>query len=479
MVVRALQDGIRRVSDAGFAAVARPVRSVATYLGSQIRRGAFSTLVVRRSGCTSVVSSIEVKRDANSACDGVYVAIIEIERFAFLQQRVGYALASQLVVTLTERLTLALDVRDIGRVSRTSIEFSFAADCSAEASDALHRFVDLMERPVELQGQSFYLSVTIGAAVASGAGLTDDTLDRAGAAVAVAREQRLKLFVAGKSVEPTNGLDYVSLMSELPNAMENGEVSLYYQPKLTARTNCYGSCEALLRWHHPVHGLLRTDKLIEFAEATGAIRAVTYWVVEQAIADQKKLAASGFDLTFFVNISGVMLPEQAFAERALALVAGACGEIGFEITETAVIEDPADAIVNLQAFADAGIKIAIDDYGSGLSSLAYLKRLPAHELKIDRMFVSGLTDSHRDPLIVRSTIDLAHALEMQVTAEGVEDAMSLALLRVMGCDLIQGHVVSPALPLRTLDLFLKKHEKQGLNEFSRFDPRDWRHRSVG
>ena len=130
------------------------------------------------------------------------------------------------------------------------------------------------------------------------------------------------------------------------------------------------------------------------------------------------------------------------------------GRIGFEITETAVIGDPDAALANLRDFTQAGIRIAIDDYGSGLSSLAYLKQLPAHELKIDRLFVSGLTDSHRDPLLVRSSIDLAHALEMEVTAEGVDDAMSLSLLRVMGCDLLQGYFISPPLPLDGLTSFL-------------------------
>ena len=133
---------------------------------------------------------------------------------------------------------------------------------------------------------------------------------------------------------------------------------------------------------------------------------------------------------------------------------GACHRIGFEITETAVIRDPDAAMANLEAFTQAGIKIAIDDYGSGWSSLAYLKQLPANELKIDRMFISGLTDSHRDPLLVRSSIDLAHALEMQVTAEGVDDAMSLSLLRLMGCDLLQGYLISRPIPLIDLIPFL-------------------------
>jgi EAL domain-containing protein (putative c-di-GMP-specific phosphodiesterase class I) len=155
-----------------------------------------------------------------------------------------------------------------------------------------------------------------------------------------------------------------------------------------------------------------------------------------------------------VNISGQLLADREFAQGALALVRESAGQIGFEITETAVIKDPDAALANLREFSAAGIRIAIDDYGSGLSSLAYLKQLPAHELKIDRMFISGLSDSHRDPLLVRSSIDLAHALEMEVTAEGVDDPVSLALLRIMGCDLLQGYHISPPVPLAELQLFL-------------------------
>jgi EAL domain-containing protein (putative c-di-GMP-specific phosphodiesterase class I) len=140
-----------------------------------------------------------------------------------------------------------------------------------------------------------------------------------------------------------------------------------------------------------------------------------------------------------------------------------------------VTDDPTTAIAHLNRIADAGVKIAIDDYGSGLSSLAYLKQLPAHELKIDRMFVSGLTESHRDPLLVRSSIDLAHAMEMQVTAEGVDDPISLALLKVMGCDLVQGYLISRPLPLDGLISYLVGEHHL---EHSKHDPVEQQRRHL-
>ncbi len=393
--------------------------------------------------------------EAGERSSFTFVAIAEIDRFKSLRRRVGYSLANELIAALSARLRDGTEGCQVGRVGRTSIEFAFTDESRDLACARLARLVALLERPIDVDGHAFDLSVTVGAADAGDRIIDDLLLDRAAAALVEAQERHEKIRIADADTQDQGIFDHLSIMRDLRRAMVNGELALHYQPKLRSRTESIDAAEALLRWHHAEHGLIRTDKFIEVAEATGAIREVTYWVIERAIVDQARLAALGHPLTVFVNISGMLLPDRNFAAWVLAKLADANGAIGFEITETAVIEDPTDAIANLQQFADAGIKIAIDDYGSGLSSLAYLKQLPAHELKIDRMFVSGLTESHRDPLLVRSSIDLAHALEMEVTAEGVDDPLSLSLLRIMGCDLIQGYLISPPLPLAELELFLR------------------------
>ncbi len=199
------------------------------------------------------------------------------------------------------------------------------------------------------------------------------------------------------------------------------------------------------------------DRFIGLAEETGAIAEVTRWVMHRAIADYKALAAEDLAKPVYVNLSGRLVADAAFTQWLLSQARELpTGCLGLEITETAIISDPEHALANLQTLADAGIPIAIDDYGAGLSSLAYLKQLPATELKIDRMFVMGLTSSHRDPLLVRSTIDLAHALEMEITAEGVENAATLALLRTMGCDLIQGFFIARPMTLDALRTLLRQ-----------------------
>lgn len=249
-----------------------------------------------------------------------------------------------------------------------------------------------------------------------------------------------------------------SLADDLQEAVDRNEFFLVHQPKMRARSGEVEAVETLVRWRHPSRGLIGPNDFIGLAEEHGEIRRLTEWVIRQAIVEQNSLAGCGHALTFNVNISARVLPDRDFAEWALATVSAASGPIGFEITETAMIADPEGALRNLHLFADAGIKIAIDDYGAGLSSLAYLKQLPAHELKIDRMFISGLSSSHRDPLLVRSTIDLAHALDMEVTAEGVDSPAALALLKVMGCDVVQGFLVAMPMALGDLRGFLDKRD---------------------
>lgn len=245
------------------------------------------------------------------------------------------------------------------------------------------------------------------------------------------------------------------LRRAMPAALESGEIFLVYQPKLQLRTGNVEGVEALIRWEHADVGTVPRNLMISLAEESGQIRELTIWVIRRAIEDQALLANDGQPIEVHVNVSAGLLTDAQFVRETCALLKSARGTIGIEITETAVITHSPTALVNLKRMIDHGVSVSIDDYGSGLSSLAYLKELPARELKIDKMFVSGMTMSHRDPLIVRSTIDLAHALGLSVVAEGVESLGVLALLRVMGCDAAQGYLISPPLPLFGLRRYLE------------------------
>ncbi|MBR0553937.1 EAL domain-containing protein [Sphingomonadaceae bacterium LXI357] len=243
-------------------------------------------------------------------------------------------------------------------------------------------------------------------------------------------------------IEGEFDFDRSALARDLPRALRAGELFVQYQPKVHIRQQEVASAEALIRWQHPTRGLILPGDFISSAEKGGEIGELTIWTLKRVIADQQKLVRAGYDFPIFINISGVLLADAEFVAHACRIIRECDARIGFEITETAVIRDPEIALRHLQEIAAIGVPLAIDDYGAGLSSLAYLKQLPASELKIDKLFVTQLTSSNRDPLIVRSTIDLAHAMEMQVTAEGVETSAALALLGVMGCDLVQGYLIS-------------------------------------
>ena len=395
-----------------------------------------------------------LRNSGNAPAAGhVFVAVAEIDRFANLRQSIGYRLSSQLMAELGKRIVDSIEGVEIGRVSRTSIEFGFLAASVPEAQLKLIDAISALEARMTFGEYAFDLSVAIGFADAGKGSIREELVDQAAAALTAAQKERVKVCFADPELLSQNSIADLEMMRGLTGALQSGEVTLFYQPKLEARTNQIRGAEALIRWTRDGK-LVPTQRFIEVAEETGTIRELTEWVIARAVHDQRKIAEAGHDLEISVNISAHVLPDGGFADTAIDLVAGAAGLICFEITETAVIDDPEAALANLRAFRNAGIRIAIDDYGSGLSSLAYLKQLPAHELKIDRMFIMGLTDSHRDPLLVRSSIDLAHALEMEVTAEGVDDPMALQLLRVMGCDLLQGFYISVPLPLEKLLPFL-------------------------
>ncbi|WP_425998713.1 EAL domain-containing protein [Caulobacter sp. DWR1-3-2b1] len=387
--------------------------------------------------------------------DGVaYIAILGLDGFSRLRRQIGSQVAGQILKALGERVRLLVPGVKLGRIGRTNLEFAFRAydDLGAESLLCALR-LDLDRRLDLTDGQSFDLDVALGAARRDQCG--EFVIDCAAEALVQAQSHGAKVQIY-REEDRERAAASLALLRDLRQVIEQDGLALAYQPKLRLSNDRVEVVEALVRWKHPVRGAVSPDEFIGLAEQTGLIDDLTRWVVRRALADQEHLRGMGLDVEIHINLSGQMVADAAFALWLLEVTERhSAGRIGLEITETAVINEPERALANLQSFAAAGLKIAIDDYGSGLSSLSYLKQIPAHELKIDRLFISQLTSSHRDPLLVRSTIDLAHALGMEVTAEGVEDSMTLALLKMMGCDLAQGYLVSPALELDALVRFIQ------------------------
>ena len=239
--------------------------------------------------------------------------------------------------------------------------------------------------------------------------------------------------------------DRLSLMSDLRQAVDNDELTLVYQPKVPLGTSTENYVEALVRWRHPTRGIVSPLEFIPFAEHTGYIRAITGWVLAHAIKQCAAWSAEGLPMNVSVNLSARDLMDPELPERFHDLLEESfCAARWFtlEITESAILDDPAHAIDNMKRLSALGCRLAIDDYGTGYSSLAYLRHLPVHELKIDKTFVIGMARDSSDAVIVRSTIDLAHNMGLAVVAEGVEDEAAFDQLRALGCDMAQGYWLS-------------------------------------
>ena len=240
---------------------------------------------------------------------------------------------------------------------------------------------------------------------------------------------------------------------ELRRAVEQGELRLYYQPKVTLSSAGVHAAEALIRWVHPVRGMVPPALFIPFAEHTGYIKVLTRWVLSEAIRQCGVWLRQHLDIEISVNLSARDLMTRDLPELISALLSEhgvAPHMICLEITESGFMEDPAHAQRVLDRLSAIGLRLSIDDYGTGYSSLSYIMKLPVNELKIDRAFVSNMSQDADMMTIVRSTIELGHSLGLKVVAEGVEDSRGCAVLRSLGCDLAQGYYISPPMPAEAL-----------------------------
>ncbi len=389
---------------------------------------------------------------AARAADGLWVLVLGIERFGQVRAAVGYSVAAGMVRELGRRAEAAAPGCACARLSSERLALLLPADDRAAAERAAHGLLATLSAPVSIEGVIIDVVLTGGLAPVIDAHPIAP-VERASIALDQAREALLALavFNADAYGDPASKL---TMMSEMLAALDDGAITLHYQPKHDVRAGRISGVEALLRWRHPERGFVRPDLFVELAEETGHIRELTRWTIARALIDQAAMRAAGSDLLVSVNLSGRLVADPVFAGEIIGMIDDADGRLCLEVTETAVIGNPAAALEVIARFREAGIGVSIDDYGSGLSSLAYLKQIHADELKIDKTFVLGLSEDARDALLVKSTIDLAHSLGLKVVAEGVETAEALALLAGMGCDMAQGYFIARPMPMADLLAFL-------------------------
>lgn len=388
------------------------------------------------------------------------VAALGIDRFTQVRGAIGYELFAALIGEVARRLADQHPDGRIVRLATAELGLAFRAGTLQQACNHAAAFQSSLNTPLRLGENRIDVSLTVGLAIHGvGHELVASMVERANIALDQARVSKLRIGVFDRDVygNPANNL---SLMSEMMLAIDAGGLAVAYQPKFDFRSRTVTGVEALVRWPNHRRGPLGPDIFVPMAEETGHIQALTEWVLVRAVADQAALRRAGHDISMSVNLSGRLLHDQDFAAKILAIIGDAAGRFCLEVTETAAMENPQLAMRSLERYRAAGVSVAIDDYGSGFSSLAYLKDIPATELKIDKAFVLDIADSKRNSLLVRSTIDLGHSLGMQVTAEGVETATALSLLALMGCDAAQGYFIGRPMPIDHLMDFLKRDLEQ-------------------
>ncbi|HLF87194.1 MAG TPA: EAL domain-containing protein, partial [Nitrospiria bacterium] len=245
---------------------------------------------------------------------------------------------------------------------------------------------------------------------------------------------------------------------ELRNAIESGQLFLVYQPKVDLKTNRIIGAEALVRWQHPRLGVVPPDQFISAAEKTGMIRQLTLWVLGEVLKQSRSWHQEGIEMNISVNLSVSNLHAPRLTEQIIGLLStwGVAPErLRLEITESLIMFDPARALEVLSSLRQEGIRFSIDDFGTGYSSLGYLKRLPVDEIKIDKSFVINMVEDENSAKIVRSVIDLAHNLGLQVVAEGVENKEVMDRLASLDCDSAQGYFIGRPNPVEGLTRVLR------------------------
>jgi diguanylate cyclase (GGDEF)-like protein len=389
--------------------------------------------------------------DGATAATPVAVLLMDLDHFKYVNDTLGHPIGDLLLGEVAVRLqTVGTGEGDVvARLGGDEFALLLPGGGVAEAQHLARAILRALELPMTLQGHVVDVSASVGIAVFPGHGGEGATLlRRADIAMYVAKRNNCGVAVWDEGADQHSS-ERLSLLSDLRKAVDNDELTLTYQPKVALRgTGGEHYAEALVRWRHPTRGLVQPMEFIPFAEQTGYIRAITQWVLAHAIAQCAEWRLDGLRMNVSINLSTRDLMDATLPDRFVALLKRhRCSAqwITLEITESAVLDDPAHAIKNLERLHALGCKLAIDDYGTGYSSLAYLRRLPVHELKIDKSFVIGMATDAGDALIVRSTIELAHNLGLSVVAEGVENDATLDRLRVMGCDMVQGYLLSRAM----------------------------------
>lgn len=377
---------------------------------------------------------------------------LDLDRFKEVNDALGHQQGDELIRLIAHRLSSA--VRDADSVARLGgDEFAIIVPDISNSSTLVvvaERFTELLREPFEINDVTVNVEASIGVAIYPDHGADADSLMQH-ADIAMYAAKGAGLDYAFYSAEhDSNSPVKLALAGELRRALDNdNELVMFYHPLVDLDSGNAHGVEALIRWNHPTRGFIFPDEFIPLAEQSGLIRPLTLRAIDLALAQCRRWHDEGLDLRVAVNLSARNLREPDLPDRVAALLRRhgvPASHLELEVTESGLLSDPSYANMLLCQLSELGIHIALDDFGTGYSSLSYLKNLPVNQLKIDRCFVNNMIEDATDAMIVRSVIDLAHNLGLNVTAEGVESADQLHRLAKLHCDTIQGYHLTRPLP---------------------------------
>ncbi len=398
---------------------------------------------------------------------------IGLDRFRKIYDTLGMSAGDSMLQDVAQRIQKVIRSSDLvshgqGRKSLENVarisgeEFSVVL-CSVtqleKASMVCKRIIEELEQALEYQGKEYYLSAGIGMAVfPEDAEDVEALVKFAGAAREHAKRLGAGKFLYYSSEMNAQALTVINLETELKNAFKNDEFELFYQPKVDSQTGTAVGVESLIRWNHPLRGIVSPSEFISIAENTGLIVPIGKWVLAQACAEISRLNTMGHHhLKVSVNVAPAQFADKGFKESVIHALSTSHinpQNLVLEITESTLMGDIDRLVDQMNEIIALGVSFSLDDFGTGYSSLSYLKRFPIRELKIDRSFLINIATENEDRSIVQAIISLAHSLKQHVVAEGVEEKEQLAFLQAHGCDVIQGYYFSKPLPLDKLIAYL-------------------------
>jgi diguanylate cyclase len=386
------------------------------------------------------------------------IVLIDLDGFKEVNDSIGHAYGDELLKIVGQRFAKRVGDRgSVARLGGDEFAYTFVIDAGVDPTDSAKEIAWTLSNPVSLDGTKVRVSASIGVAVWPQHGATHVELLRS-ADVAMYEAKRSHVGVCVyRDESDVNSRERLSLISDMRTAIERHRLTLHYQPTRNLRTNAVHGVEALVRWEHPLLGFLQPDDFIPLAEQVGLIVPLTRTVLDLAITELARLDRGGHSLQMSVNISRWDLMDEQLVEsleRMLQWHRIPAERLTLEVTESCLSQDPARAKVSLERLQKVGVKISIDDFGVGYSSMSQLLELPVDELKIDKSFVFALNSDRRAISLISSMIEMSRALGLVVIAEGIENEGNLELLRKAGTDIAQGNFVSRPLTSSQLDEFL-------------------------